>query len=135
MERIGKRLGEIDNFGDFSYIKTIIKYCFVVGEVTDEKKLKEVIQNELNQSKEKIMSYAEQLMNRGYRDGVLAGIVQGLLKGKLEGKEEGKAEGEAMTAERMIFGLLKQNVDPQIIAKSAGLSLAKILEFKKQFQI
>lgn len=127
------KLQKIENFGDLSYIYTTITYFFTTGEIPNEEEFREVIQQGLTKSGDKIMSYADVLMNRGYQRGVAETMSLAELL-KVEVKAEGKAEGKAEAAQDVAVKLLRRNLDLGIIADGTGLSLAQILELKKKVE-
>ena len=127
LEPIMEKLGKIDKLGDFSYINTVMRYCFVVGEVPDKNKFREIIQHSLNQSGDEVMSFAEQLRTEGYQKGILAGITQGREQGMEQGVEQGIERGKIEVATK----LLQHNSTPATVAEITGLPLARILELQK----
>ncbi|MDR2179885.1 MAG: hypothetical protein LBP21_06230 [Synergistaceae bacterium] len=54
------------------------------------------------------------------------GIAKGVLKGKKEGKKEGIKEGKKEGKLEMVRNLLGNGIPPEVVAKSAGLSLRQI---------
>lgn len=126
LEQVVEQLRQIDNSEDFGYINTVIRYCFVVGEVPDENEFREIIQRGLNKSRDEIMSYAEQLMSRGYQNGVLIGVAQGVERGIERGIEREKNE--------VAVKLLQRHFEPSMVAEVTGLSLTQVLGSQKEME-
>ena len=68
-------------------------------------------------------NYAKrEAMREGREAGLAAGREEGLATGRAEGLAEGLAEGKKETARN----LKEMGVDPEIISKATGLSLAEL---------
>jgi len=162
LEQNMEKLREIDNSDDFGYIIAVMRYCFVVGEVPDKNKFKEVIQRGLSKSGDKIMTFAEQLRVEGYQQGVaetrsfaeqlrvegyqqgvaetrsfaeqlrIEGYQQGINQGIDQGISQGIVQGINRGKIEIATKLLQQNLDVNLVANSTGLPLAQILELEKK---
>ena len=78
----------------------------------------------------------EKGFKKGIKQGREAGRIQGLQegrqKGRLEGRLEGIQEGIQTKAVEDAIELLKEKVDPKIIAKCVKLPLEQVLELQKK---
>lgn len=75
-------------------------------------------------------SAMEWALDKGIEQGIKQGIEQGIEKGIEKGKQLGLAEGERKKALEVAKGLLKAEVDVEVIIKTTGLTKEEILALK-----
>lgn len=108
LQDIAQIMHHIDNRGGRDFVEIVLQYLLERGELSDEDAFFKLIDTEISHEVgEKIMSLAEQLIE----------------KGKLKGKLEGQLE----IAKRM----LDEGSDLTFVLKVTGLSLDKIKSIKK----
>ena len=133
LKMVIKQLQKIENLGHSSYIIATVEYFFAVSEVLDEKEFREVMRNGLTKTGDKIMSYADRLINRGYEKGI---IETNKFRSKWieEGKEQGMEQGIERGKIEVATKLLQHNSTPVTVAEITGLPLARILELQKTIE-
>ena len=108
---------------DFTYIEDLLIYILEKGE---SKKMEEVLitfQETVSDNKRgKIMTIAEQLIEKGK----IAGMQIGIEKGRQEGVEKGIEKGGKLKALQIARNLITQGLSAKIVSKSTGLSEEEI---------
>lgn len=131
IEQMMPELQKIENLGKISYIITTVKYFCEVGEISNQDKFRDVIKRGLTKTGDEIMSFAEQMRSEGRSEGYGKGLMVGIEQGLEQGINRGKTEAMVDVAIKM----LQQNLDPKIVILTTGLSLARILELKKEIEL
>ena len=105
---------KIAHYGDWDYIYTIISYLFETANIQDEQQFREAIITNLNFSEEKIMTLAEQYMQKGIEKGIEKGSASGE-KGREKSREK-------------ILDIIRENtrITMNELAEKTGLSIKGI---------
>ncbi len=103
-------------------LNSAFRYLIDAKEVKEIKQLIEQINIDIPHVKDNIMTYAEELLQQGKRDGFHLGEEKGRLEGKLEGKIEGKQETQLEIARN----LLNSGISEEVVAEATKLPLSKI---------
>jgi len=99
------------------YIKTVVHYIIEAGEISDEKKLIEIINNGLSKDfGEEAMTFANRLRQEGMQQGM----------------QQGMHLGEEKTKMLFVKNLLRENESIERIAKLIGLSVKEIERIKSE---
>ncbi len=113
---------ELSDSVALNFIRTTFKDLLVVGNITDIEQFIINVQRLPESMRGDFMAAAEQLRAMGTEKG----HEEDLEKDFEEGLEKGKKE--------VAINLLKEDVDPQFIARITGLELTAILELKEQLE-
>lgn len=111
---------ELDNHGPqwLDFIKTLIHYVMSAGNVSDVNHLMAESQRLPPPIGETLMTIAEQLEARG------------AAKGEAQGEAKGREEALKNTA----TNLLREGIDPEVVARGTTLPLSVVYELKKALQ-
>ncbi len=101
-----------------SLLNSTFSYLMNAKETEEIKQLLKRIELDIPEVKDNIMTYAEELIQKGK----LEGIMEGKREGKLEGIMEGKLESQLEIAK----SLLKSGIDEVIVAAATNLSLDQL---------
>jgi predicted transposase/invertase (TIGR01784 family) len=121
----------VEREGGIEYILTITKYIMVSGQADDEEVVR-LLKSELSQpTGEKIMTIAEQLIQKGDTRGFTRGVDIGRAEGRAQGRAEGRAQGQAAILLRLLtrkFGAAASHYTQHIQQASAE----KLLQWGEQ---
>lgn len=108
------------------YFKDILRYFIeICGRADRPEELDKALAlwvNAVPQAKEDIMTFAQQLEQRGLEKGLQEGMHKGLQEGMYKGLQEGRQEGEKEASMKIARHLLSSGVKRGIVKLSTGLS-------------
>ncbi|MGB0935391.1 MAG: Rpn family recombination-promoting nuclease/putative transposase [Alphaproteobacteria bacterium] len=112
---INETLRDIDKQGDIGYIEVVISYVYNAAKTIDHDDFKEVITKLDSVDEDKIMTLAQELKNRGRKEGIEQGIQQG-------------AEQRAM---KIANAMLQKGMTPAEISTLTELPVSKLEKLLK----
>jgi predicted transposase/invertase (TIGR01784 family) len=85
LNKVMDSLRHLEQAGGTDYVLLLLNYCLNVGQVLDIQEFVEIVQHGLStQTGEKVMTIAEQFIEKGRREGEARGEVKGEMKNKKE---------------------------------------------------
>ncbi len=102
---------QIHQYGDLVYL--MVKYLTETGEVSDKKKVIDLLTHALPQGEKEMTTLAQDWMNEGYQKGIHAGMEKGM--------ERGIEKGEHEKALAIAKNMLKDGFDQDTISRITGL--------------
>lgn len=128
-EPLMRWLHQVERMDGYTYAKTVLKYIFDGLEGHDAKAVVEIAKQHLSPKLEgDAMTFADQLRQEGYQQGIQEGLIQGKTFGeqlRQEGYQQGIQQGEKqlhLVAER----LLAKDLSPTVVAEITGLPITVI---------
>ncbi|MBV7329497.1 Rpn family recombination-promoting nuclease/putative transposase [Chloroflexi bacterium TSY] len=120
LSMIARLLERLPQTGGINYVRVFIRYIIATQESETVSDFVQMLQAQTSDTGEKIVTYAQELLQEGFVKGKIEGKIEGEIKGKIKGKIE------------VIESLLRIGVGWPIIVQAVGIDEEKFAKLKKQ---
>ena len=114
-------------------LSLVLNYMFNEGNIKDIDSFMKSSSEQLSGPiRREMMTFAEQMEERGIQKGMQQGKQEGILEGEAKGKQEGKAKGIEQGKQDIALRMLNEGVELAFIAKVTDLSLADLKRLQEK---
>lgn len=126
LKQIMGPLQRLEQAGGTDFIVLLLNYCLNTGETLNVEEFVSVVQQGLSpQIGEKVMTIAEQLIQKGKLEGIAEGEIRGEIKGELK--------GQIKALNKIAVRAFKQGLALSIVQQLTGLSIEELQIIQKKF--